>query len=711
MNHQQPQEVEQLRKQIKLLKKNEENLTNQLKIIQSLYLNVLDALPINIFLEDPEGHTIFANQQACKINGMEREELIGKTVFDFFPPKIAEENRAYDLEVWNQKKLITREIAANFQGIDFHMFTGKTIISIDESKEEFLLGFGLDITDRVRAEQLLRESEEKFRSLIEQAADSIFLIGPDGHFKTVNTTACETLGYTKEELQKMTVREVFTYFLERIKEAPLHLETNASFNFEDNMVTNTNENIPIDINVRLIKLGNHKVFLAMCRDIRDKKRTEEQIQHMAYHDALTNLPNRWFVQSYLQDKLPLKQEDNSILGIVLLDLDNFKVINDSLGHHAGDLLLQDVAKRLQIVTDNNDSILARFGGDEFVLLIPNLHNENEVFTICDAIMRIMLDPFHIYGQKFNITTSIGICLYPSDGNDLNTLIKNADLAMYRSKEQGRNCYSLYNPILKKYAMERMDLEILMREALDKNQFILHFQPKENMKTGEVYGMESLIRWRDHGNRIFYPDSFIQIAEETGLIVPIGEWVLREACKNCKAWHDKGFDHLSVSVNISAKQFQKQDLGSMVASILEETALPPSALELELTESIIMKEPEEAVIVLKSLKDLGVTISIDDFGTGFSSLSYLKHFPIDILKIDKSFIMNLESDEANSAIALAVISLAHSLNLKVVAEGVENKEQYNFLLEGNCDYAQGFFIHKPLDDQQIWNALNGRMTVI
>lgn len=445
------EEIKNLRIRISELEKQNQELLKLYRVNESLYLNVLDALPINIFLEDPEGHTIFANKQTCKVNEKSLNELVGKTVFDLFPREIAEINRANDLEVWNKRKLITKETPAGFKGQEHYMFTGKTIIHVNESDEEFLLGFGLDITDRVRTEALLRESEEKFRGVIEQAADSIFLIGTDGVFMDVNPTACEVLKFSKEELLKMKVERVFITLQDKIK---LHSNSKeiTSENFEDLMECKDNNKIPVDINIREIKIGEKKMFLAMCRDIREKKRAEAQIKQMAYHDPLTNLPNRWYIQSQFQRFISNKDTYNRKLGVILLDLDHFKFINDSLGHDAGDQLLKEVSKRIQIAIDDREAFLARFGGDEFILLVPLLKKEGKIGNVCEKIKKVMAEPFKIYGQKFNISASMGISFYPADGENLNTLIKNADLAMYDSKDKGRNCYTLYNYNMKKHAI-------------------------------------------------------------------------------------------------------------------------------------------------------------------------------------------------------------------------------------------------------------------
>lgn len=692
------------------LKRKNEELSKQIRVNESLYLSILDALPINIFLEDRAGRTIYANKQTCESNGIELKDLIGKTVFDFFPPPIAKMNRAYDLEVWKGRKLITKEILAGFQGEKHHMFTGKSIIHNQESNEDILMGFGLDITDRVRAEELLRESEEKFRSVIEQAVDSFFLINTDGMFTDVNPTSCEVLGYSKEELLSKNINLIFSTLPSRLRDLHPNSKDSSSANFEDMMIDKNQNRVPIDVNIRLIHIGEQQMYFALCRDIRERKRAEEQIKHMAYHDALTGLPNRWYLQSYLEQYLSFKDRIPANLGLILLDLDYFKVINDSLGHDAGDILLKEVSKRLRNATAHRETVLARFGGDEFIILVPHISMEEEILVICEKVMTQMVEDFYIHEHKCNISASMGISFYPKDGGDLHSLMKNADLAMYGSKDQGRGCYSVFDPSMKQQAIERMDMENLLREAVKEEEFILHYQPKISMETGKIYGMEALIRWRNKDDQLLYPDAFIQIAEETGLIIPIGEWVLREACRQCKEWHDAGFDQLSVSVNLSPKQFQKHNLEDLIVSVLAETGLPPSSLELELTEGMVMKNPKEAREVLKHLKELGIKISIDDFGTGFSSLSYLKAFPIDTLKIDKSFIMNLDMDEADATIASAVISLAHSLDLKVVAEGVENEDQYHFLQNGSCNFAQGYYISKPQSPEVVFQQLKDRVMV-
>ncbi|MFV8826235.1 EAL domain-containing protein [Alkalihalobacterium sp. APHAB7] len=691
-------EVE-LSRRIEELERREAELLLQLRTEEKLNAKILDALPINIFLEDYEGRTIFANKQACDCNGLTSEELVGKTVFDFFTKPIAKKIRQDDIHVWKAKQLFTKEVQTDFLGQEGYVYTGKTIISIeDELKKEYLLGFALDITDRVKAEKRLKESEELFRKLVDQAADSFFLSNSEGQILDVNTAACNQLGYSREELLNLSIKDIVSLSADKLATVYEKVAKRKSYNYEHGMLRKDGSVFPADTNVGLIHIGDRTLYLGLSRDISDRKKAEKQMEHMAYHDSLTGLPNRWYIHTYIKRYLTEERTQDEKLAFLLLDLDHFKVINDSLGHQAGDLLLQQVAKRLHYSISQDDT-LARLGGDEFIIVLPNLKDHREAVTVCEKIMKAMEDPFFIEGQNFKVSTSIGVSIVPDHGEDIHTLIQNADIAMYSSKEQGRNSFRFFNKVMKDSAQKRMEMEISLRQALEKNEFILHYQPKLNLKTGTIYGMEALIRWQKEDNKLIYPGQFIELAEETGLIIPIGEWVLREACKQCKIWNDAGHP-LTVSVNLSAQQFQKHDLTEMIAKIIEETGLNPNALELELTESTVMKEPKQATYMLQQLKELGVSISIDDFGTGFSSLSYLNQFPIDTLKIDRSFIYDAHENKANQSIASAIISLAHSLGLNVVAEGVENEEQLKFLKTKQCDAVQGYFVGKPMGGELV-----------
>ncbi len=695
-------EVEQYRRRIQELEEQEKELLKKVQSKETLNAKILDALPILVFLEDEEGRTVFANKQACERNGLSMEELSGKTVFDFFSKEVAQEIRDHDLSVWKSKGVVTKEEVADFLGEPISIYSGKTIIHLNEDKEEsFLLGFGLDISDRVNAEQKLKASEEKFRKLVDQAADSIFLFDREYNFVDLNKAGSLSLGYTPEEFMKLKVQDLSCLSINQMIEILKKVEKEGSYMFEQQMIHRDGTLIPFDTNLGLISIGGTDMYLAICRDVSDRKDTEAKIEHMVYHDSLTGLPNRWFAHYRLQQFLSKNMNHKEMIGVLLLDLDHFKVINDSLGHQTGDVLLQKVARRLQSLIGEDDT-LARLGGDEFVLILPHLKTFDEATQMSQKIIEEMLRPFYVDGQKLSVTTSIGMSAYPNDGDDIHSLIKNAEIAMYHSKRYGRSGFKFFNESMKRIASMRLEMEIRLRQALENEDFILHYQPKINLETGGIYGVEALIRWQDK-EELIYPGTFIDVAEETGLIDLIGEWVLREACRQCKEWQDAGIE-ITISVNLSAKQFQRQDLENQIATILIETGLPPSSLELELTESTIMQKPQRAAKVLKNLKKLGLSISIDDFGTGFSSLSYLRNFPIDTLKIDRSFIHNSETDEANAAIALAIINLAHNLNLNVVAEGIENKEQLELMRVGKCDAIQGFYASRPLNKSAVFEVL-------
>jgi len=439
-------------------------------------------------------------------------------------------------------------------------------------------------------------------------------------------------------------------------------------------------------------------MVCVVRDITERTYAEEQIKHLAYHDALTNLPNRLLFKDRLTVALSHAQREGARLAVLFLDLDRFKVINDSLGHNIGDQLLQAVAARVHACVRESDTV-ARLGGDEFTVLLPRLHRSDDAAPIAAKIIEAVRYPFHIEGREFFTTTSIGISLFPEDGTDAETLIKNADTAMYQAKELGRDNYQLFNAHVNANALQRIALEHGLRKAMSSEELQVHYQPIYDMQTGSTTGMEALLRWTHPQMGPVPPATFIPLAEATGMMIPIGTWALRQACEQGKAWHDAGHQTLSLAVNLSVTQLQQIDLVDRVRAILATTGFPASSLELEITESSAMQSPETSIRTLFELKKLGIRISLDDFGTGHSSLSYLKRFPIDTLKIDQSFVRDITHDPDTAAIVTAIIAMAHSLRLKVIAEGVEYPEQANFLREHGCDQMQGFLMTPPVPREQ------------
>jgi diguanylate cyclase (GGDEF)-like protein len=427
---------------------------------------------------------------------------------------------------------------------------------------------------------------------------------------------------------------------------------------------------------------------------RDRKRVEDVVEHQAHYDLLTNLPNRSTFHDRLTVALAQATRNRKMLAVLFVDLDRFKTIVDTLGHAIGDQLLRGVAERLSASLEEGDT-LARLGGDEFVILLPQINRADRAVRAAQRILDAIKPPFHFNQNELHITMSIGITLYPYDGEDADTLLKNADTALYRAKEQGRNNYQLYTPAMNARAFERLALENSLRKAVERKEFFVYFQPQVDVATRAVVGVEALLRWQHPDLGIVYPSEFISIAEETGLITQLGEWVLRTSCAQNRTWQKSGLPPMRVAVNLSARQFQQQDLVESVARILKETGLEARWLEIEITEGIAMQNPDYSNVLLQGLKNMGVHVAVDDFGTGYSSLSYLKKFPIDTLKIDQSFVRDITTDPNDAAIANAVIVLAHSLKLTVIAEGVEHPEQEAFLREHHCDIIQGFLFSSPL----------------
>ena len=450
-------------------------------------------------------------------------------------------------------------------------------------------------------------------------------------------------------------------------------------------------------------VGSIADFVSLALEISERKHLEERLNHLAYYDTLTHLPNRLLFVDRLNRAILTSRQKESLIAVLFLGLDHFKRINDTLGHAGGDELIRLVAQRFSQTLPMANSI-CRIGGDSFVVLLSDLKSVKEAVDMTDRITHSFKTPFLIGAHEFFMSCSIGISFYPSDGRNASTLLKNADTAMFRAKQQGRNNVQLYSPAMNAQALERLVLENSLRHALERNEFRVYYQPVVDLRTGVISGTEALLRWEHPSLGLIEPGEFISLAEQTGLIVPIGEWVLRTACAQNKAWQLKGFRPIRISVNLSARQFQHANLSQTVSSALEESGLNPNYLELELTESLIMHNAEESVATLRELNAMGVRLSIDDFGTGYSSLNYLKRFPIHTLKIDRSFVQDVIADADDAAIVKAIISMSHSLKIEVVAESVETQAQLEFLRANRCDKMQGFVFSRAIPPEALERLL-------
>jgi diguanylate cyclase (GGDEF)-like protein/PAS domain S-box-containing protein len=445
--------------------------------------------------------------------------------------------------------------------------------------------------------------------------------------------------------------------------------------------------------------NNPTSYVSIRRDITEQKEAEQKIYHLAYHDPLTNLLNRRGFHECMEKAVEEAKRQQSMFATIFIDLDRFKHVNDTLGHKVGDELLETIARRMTECIGNKQVNIFRIGGDEFTVIWSGLQNAEEVEESTAKILDIFKKPFAVKGYQLVISPSIGVSIYPVHGDEVESLLRRADTAMYCAKEEGENHYKIYTKEMEREFLTRLTLEQELHRALNENGLHLHYQPKVDVHTGQTIGMEALLRWHHPEWGVIPPDKFIPVAENTGLIIPLGEWVLRTACQQNKKWQQAGYSPFVMSVNMSTLQFKQENLVQMISEILSETGLEAKWLELEITESIIMEHAKEMIEKLSKLKAMGIHVSIDDFGTGYSSFNYLKNFPIDVVKIDRSFVRELPNSE-DIAIVSAIISMAHALNLKVLAEGVETKEQWEFLRQKGCHEGQGYLFSKPLAPEDV-----------
>lgn len=685
----------------------------ELQSSNRMFRTFMENLPGTAFIKDIDGRFVYANHGLDKAMNVERGASLGKLDTDLLPHEVAEQMRKLDARVLAAGAAMQDvEMIPTPSGPTYWLST-KFPLADSKNHVRHIGGIAIDITERMKVQQelLLRnraiEASVNPIVIVDTAAKDQPLIYVNGAFETIT-------GYSSEE----AVGRNCSFLQGNDRDQP-ELEKLREAIREKRQVSVLLRNYRKDGSLFLNELYIAPVtegqgddvhyFVGVLYDVTQIRRYQEDLERQANYDALTGLANRNLLNERTQQSLIQARRYNNLLTVVFIDIDNFKLINDSLGHGAGDELLVTVAERLRVCVRDGDTV-ARLGGDEFVLLLVNRNFDENNLAVMKRIQQEMSKPVLIRGQAVIVTCSMGLARFPDDGEDAETLLANADVAMYRAKSSGRNNFQFYAKEMNARAGDRLSLESDLWHALENDEFTLNYQPQIDMRSGKIIGMEALIRWRHPKRGMVSPMEFIPMAECNGLIIPIGRWVLETACRDNLQLQAEGFAPMRVAVNLSARQLSQSDFVATVRSVIESTGIDPSYLELEVTESMVMHNVDEVIGILKDINDMGVQLSLDDFGTGFSSLAYLKRFPIDRLKIDQSFIRHCESDPDDAIISQTIIALAHGLKIKVIAEGVETAEHLEFLKENNCDEGQGYFISRPLPLDALRALLIGRKSI-
>ena len=666
--------------------------------LRQLVATTLDA----VIAIDSSLHVIEWNRQAEAMFGLTTRDVLGtplrESLFDARQMTIFHE-AIQRYRATGTSRLLRRRMETIARRADGEEFPAEvTIAPAGKGSDLTFTAFIRDISERKRAEAALEQREKRFRTIVEKSWSGVVLLDGDLRFSYAGSSTMHLIGYGEDELVGRSVFEFVhphdvetarTVFGDIVGLPNNEAHGELRFRHKNGLwiwLEGFSQNLLHEPSVGAIVLN--------YRDVSQRKETEKQLEYRAYYDSLTGLPNRLLFRDRLVHGLAHARRNRVAVAVMYVDLDHFKLVNDGLGHTFGDALLADVAKRLQAALRASDTI-SRIGGDEFSILLPEVLNAEAVAGVARKILDSLERPFRVEGHEIFVTASIGISCYPADGDDAETLLKCADAALYRAKELGRNQAQLFTASMNERYVRRLALEQHLHHAIERQQLELYYQPIYDRARRRIVSLEALLRWRDPHRGLIEPSEFIALAEETGMIIPLGEWALRAACAQLRKWHDQGLATLRMAVNISAVQLQQRGLPEIVRAALTENRLQPHMLQLEITESAAMQNFDQTMSLLRELRDMGVSIAIDDFGTGQSSLIYLKHFPIDTVKIDKEFLREVTSDETAAAIVSYVINLAHTLQLRVVAEGVETEQQYTFLRHYACDLMQGYLFSKPL----------------
>jgi len=667
----------------------------QLQASEERYHGLYDTMSDGIVLRSPEGVVLDCNKAFCTMLGYAKADILGRNSREFTVPG----NEAAEAEAYRQiesrghsDEFEKAYLRADGQQLWTRIRAWK--LGGDHGKPLLYWGVVRDVTAQRQAQEQLELS----RKIIRHTSEAMLVTDAAERILTVNPAFERITGYSADEVIGKTPRTLSSgrHTKEFYQAMWATLNETGQWSGEIWDRRKNGEIYPKFLTINAIREGEQlqlSHYVAVFVDITDRKAQEERIEFLAHHDPLTGLPNRAALEVYLEGALSMARRHGTELAVMFIDLDNFKTINDSLGHHAGDQLLCEVARRLRDSSRESDRV-ARLGGDEFVVILEGIKRGEDVAGVAQKYLQAINQPYAIDQHELHTSPSIGISLYPSDGADAEALMRNADTAMYYAKSNGRNNFQFFAESMNLAANKRLHLESELWRALGENQLMLHYQPQVDLLTGKIVGVEALIRWNHPERGLIPPADFIPIAEETGLILPIGHWVLLTACRQAKAWLDAGSDMGDMAVNISAHQFRQPEFAQSVRNVLEETGLPPERLELEITESTVMNSADDSVHMLAELKGMGVKLAIDDFGTGYSSLAYLRRFPIDRLKIDRTFVTDMENDADAASLVASIIALGRSLGLRLVAEGVENSAQADLLRDKECERVQGYHYFRP-----------------
>lgn len=678
------------------------------RVREKLMHRLLDFTPNYVSIRDVDGRYVMVSQAYADLFGTTVDEMTGKPLSAFTgTAHTTEMELAEDLEVLRTRRSrsVVRDMVDS-SGAHRTLQVIKRPIMLEDGRA-FVMFVGVDVTKSERAESTLAKTNDFLKNILETISDAVFALDTSGKFALVNQRLSQMTGYGHHDLLGMPFSRIFPVDsgldVHRMVTALLHDASEKRFeahvaHADGNQRIITCSLLPLKEGERVIGIAGTAV------DITERKAAEQRIEHLAYHDPLTNLPNRRLVNDRLTMAMSQAQRDGRMVAVLFVDLDRFKSINDSLGHRTGDAVLQELGTRLRAAVRSVDTV-ARMGGDEFIFLLPGIDRVEEAVGVAHKVLDAVRRPFNIEGREFVVTASIGMSFYPTHADDADTLIKQADTALFESKRRASDTYEVFDHSMSARSLDYFILENELRRAIAQNELTLMYQPIVEMRTERITSLEALLRWQHPQKGLLMPDEFIGLAEETGLIVPIGDWVLREACRQNREWQRRGLFSVPVAVNISARQLDS-DLLASVSQALDEAALPPHLLDLELTESILMESAASSSMTVDALKELGTRISIDDFGTGYSSLSYLERFPIDCLKIDRSFMPHDPLAPGAGIIAGTIISMAQTMGIDVVAEGVETREQRDFLLARGCSRAQGHFYWAAMPAPALESLIGG-----